>query len=131
MGLLCYVLNKIFPTTEEYQEFKRCLDLNPKQFHKGTINIEQNLIHVQTNAQKGRFILQKYIICGEIYKLLGILCENNAANAATLAHYFPILSGHIGKGFFICEALKKCFYANNELLSNLHKVRLDQIESEN
>ena len=54
-----------------------------------------------------------------------MICENNAANAATLAHYLPILSGHIGKGFFICETLKKCFYANHDLLANLHKIRLD------
>ena len=52
-----------------------------------------------------------------------MICENNAANAATLAHYLPILSGHIGKGFFICETLKKCFYANHDLLANF-KIRL-------
>lgn len=60
-----------------------------------------------------------------------MICENNSANAATLAHYIPILSGHIGKGFFICDTFTKCFYANHELLTNLHKIRLDTKEVEN
>ncbi|EGR30657.1 MIR domain protein [Ichthyophthirius multifiliis] len=129
LGILCWVLGKVFPSKEEFKLFAQETHQQEQILQKYKQKKDNNfVIELQENKFLQDFFEKRFYLSNQIYILLQSICKNNVQNQEYIFKFIKIMIPHIGYGKFVCQCLSNIFGKNEAALSDFDK---QEIESKN